>query len=168
MDLQRALFWIFSLVMLASGLLVITRRRAVDSAIFLIQLFLCTAGLFLLLEAFFLAVVQVLVYAGAVVVLFLFVIMLLEPDPTTESRFPRIAVFGSAALAAALGLAFLLLLRKPVILPDAPVEALQGDLQAVLKPLFTHNLLPFELTALIILSAMIGVVLLSKQDLNKP
>ena len=167
MTLELVLFWVFSLAMLASGALVITRRRAVNSAVFLIQLFLCTAGLFLLLEAFFIAVVQVLVYAGAVMVLFLFVIMLLEPDPTSETNFPRRAVFGSATLAATLGLAFILLLRKPA-LPDVPADALQGGLRDVLKPLFTHNLLPFELTALIILAAMIGVVLLSKQDSNEP
>ena len=133
---------------------------------FLIQLFLCMAGLFLLLEAFFLALVQVLVYAGAVVVLFLFVIMLLDADPSEEKTFPRIAMVGSTALATVLGLEFYILLRKPIPMSQGAESLLQGGLRDVLKPLFTHYLLPLELTALIILVAMIGVVVLSKKDFN--
>ncbi len=164
MTLQTILFWIFSIAMLASGLLVITRHNAINSAMFLIQLFLCMAGLFLLLEAFFLALVQVLVYAGAVVVLFLFVIMLLDTDPSEERTFPRLAMVGSTALATVLGLEFYILLRKPIPIPEESGALLQGGLRDVLKPLFTHYLLPFELTALIVIVAMIGVVLLSKKD----
>ena len=166
MNLQSILFWIFSLAMLGSGALVITRHNAINSAMFLIQLFLCTAGLFLLLEAFFLAVVQMLVYAGAVVVLFLFVIMLLRDDPAEEKTYPRIAVFGATALAVVLGLEFYILLRTPVALPADARPLMQGGLRDVLQPLFSQYLLPFELTALIIIVAMIGVVMLSRKDLT--
>jgi NADH-quinone oxidoreductase subunit J len=164
MSLQVILFWFFSIAMLVSGALVITRHNAVNSAMFLIQLFLCTAGLFLLLEAFFLAMVQVLVYAGAVMVLFLFVIMLLDVDPAQEKTFPRIAVSGATALAVVLGLEFFILLRRPIPLPDAGTAELKGGLREVLRPLFTDYLLPFELTALIALVAMIGVIVLSKRE----
>jgi NADH-quinone oxidoreductase subunit J len=164
MQLQTLLFWIFSIGLLGCGALVITRHNAIHSAMFLIQLFLCTAGLFLLLEAFLLAVVQMLVYAGAVMVLFLFVIMLLRVDPAQEKTYPRIAVFGATALAVVLGLEFYILLRKPVTLPTEAAAVMQGGLRDVLQPLFTNYLLPFELTALIVLVAMIGVVMLSKKD----
>lgn len=162
--LHTLLFWIFSVGLLACGLLVITRHNAINSAMFLIQLFLCTAGLFLLLEAYFLAVVQVLVYAGAVVVLFLFVLMLLRVDPEHEQAYPRIAVFGATSLAVVLGLEFYILLRKPIAVPAEATEAMQGGLRDVMQPLFTRYLLPFELVALIIIAAMVGVVLLSKRD----
>src|SRR5690606_1943798 len=81
------LFWVFSALMLCAGALAITRKHLVNSAMFLIQVILCMAGLFLMLDAQFLALIQVLVYAGSVVILFLFVIMLLddqkEPKPAT-------------------------------------------------------------------------------------
>lgn len=163
-ELTTILFWVFSIAMLASAVLVITRHNAVNSALFLIQLFLCMAGLYLLLEAFFLALIQVLVYAGAVMVLFLFVIMLLNITPGQERLFPRIAVFGATALAAVLGLEFHDLLRRHIVLPPAPAVGMQGGLRDVIEPLFTHYLLPFELIALILIAGMIGVVMLSKRD----
>src|SRR5882762_3068956 len=78
MNVHDILFWFFSIAMLACGFLVITNRNPVASALFLVLLFVFLAGLFVLLEAFFIAAIQVLVYAGAVMVLFLFVIMLLD------------------------------------------------------------------------------------------
>ena len=166
MNLQVILFWIFSIAMLGSGVLVITRHNAVNSAMFLIQLFLCMAGLFLLLEAFFLAIVQILVYAGAVMVLFLFVIMLLNVDPEMEKNFPRISVFGATAISLVLGLEFFILLQKPIPLPHAATTALSAGLRDVMKPLFTDYLLPFGLTSLIAIVAMVGVIILSKRDVT--
>ena len=168
MNLQVILFWIFSIAMLASGVLVITRHNPVNSAMFLIQLFLCMAGLFVLLEAFFLAIVQILVYAGAVMVLFLFVIMLLNADPAQEKIFPRLSVFGATALSVVLGLEFYILLQKPIPLPRVPSTALSAGLRDVIKPLFTDYLLPFGLTSLIVLVAMVGVIVLSKRDVTSP
>ncbi len=166
MNLQVIFFWIFSLAMLGSGALVITRHNPVNSAMFLIQLFLCMAGLFLLLEAYFLAILQVLVYAGAVMVLFLFVIMFLNVDPAQEKVFPRIAVAGSTALAVVLGVEFYILLHKRIHLAGRSPEHMHGGLRDVMRPLFTDYLLPFELTALIVLVAMIGVIVLSKREVT--
>jgi NADH-quinone oxidoreductase subunit J len=168
MNLQDILFWLFSIAMLVSGALVITRHNPVNSAMFLIQVFLCMAGLFLLLEAFFLAIIQVLVYAGAVMVLGLFVIMLLNLEPVKGKAFPRAAAAGAMVLLAALGAGFFMVLNRPIVLPVAdPTATITGGLRDVLKPLFSDYLLPFELTALIVLVAMIGVVILSKQEANR-
>jgi NADH-quinone oxidoreductase subunit J len=159
MGAQDLLFWFFSAAMLLSGVLVIANRNPVNSAMFLILLFINMAGLFLLLEAFFLAIVQVLVYAGAVMVLFLFVIMLLDLKASPPRPFGKMA----AGLAAAVGLA--LVAEIWVVLQGPPASSgtpLQGGLKEVVKQLFTRYLLPFEVTALILLVAMLGVVLLSR------
>lgn len=169
-SLQQILFWVFSLVMLTTAVLAITRKNLVNAAMLVIQVFLCMGGIFLLLHAFFLAVIQVLVYAGAVVVLFLFVIMLLSPEDETSGiqTWPAIgALILFPLLLGALATAALAI--EPV---SAMGEAVGrsigasegGGLTEVMRALFSKHLLAFELTALILLSAMVGVVVLSKQD----
>lgn len=161
MGVQDLLFWFFSAAMLVSGVLVIANRNPVNSAMFLILLFINMAGLFLLLEAFFLAIVQVLVYAGAVMVLFLFVIMLLDLKAGPQRPFKKLAV----GLAAVVGLALVGEIWVVLQVPLAPSGSpLQGGLREVVKKLFTSYLLPFEVTALILLVAMLGVVLLSRRE----
>lgn len=163
-DFNRILFWVFSALMLGSGALAITRAHLVNAAMFFIQVILCMAGLFLLLDAQFLALIQVLVYAGSVVVLFLFVIMLL--DQQAEAR--RITTGGMvaggitfASLAALLGTIVLQQHRASPI--DAiPVTGIVG-LRDVVRTIFTQYLLPFEMTALVLLAAMIGIVVLSRK-----
>ncbi|MBM3280078.1 MAG: NADH-quinone oxidoreductase subunit J [Candidatus Handelsmanbacteria bacterium] len=159
MGVQDLLFWFFSAAMLLCGVLVIANRNPVNSAMFLILLFINMAGLFLLLEAFFLAIVQILVYAGAVMVLFLFVIMLLDIKEGARKPVKKLAV----GLAAAVGLALSAEIWLAIQGPAAPAGApLHGGLKEVVKQLFTNYLLPFEVTALILLVAMLGVVLLSR------
>lgn len=159
MGVQDLLFWFFSAAMLLCGVLVIANRNPVNSAMFLILLFINMAGLFLLLEAFFLAIVQILVYAGAVMVLFLFVIMLLDIKEGARQPVRKLAV----GLAAAVGLALSAEIWLAIQGPTAPAGApLHGGLKEVVKQLFTNYLLPFEVTALILLVAMLGVVLLSR------
>ncbi|MBI2506508.1 MAG: NADH-quinone oxidoreductase subunit J [Candidatus Latescibacteria bacterium] len=161
MGVQDLLFWFFSAAMLVSGVLVIANRNPVNSAMFLILLFINMAGLFLLLEAFFLAIVQVLVYAGAVMVLFLFVIMLLDLKAGPQRPFKKLVV----GLAAVVGLALVGEIWVVLQVPLAPSGSpLQGGLREVVKKLFTSYLLPFEVTALILLVAMLGVVLLSRRE----
>lgn len=164
-DLQQILFWVFSISMLIAGALVITRDNLVNSAMLLIQVFLCMAGLFLLLHAFFLAVIQVLVYAGAVVVLFLFVIMLLRPEDAGAGAFSAKANGGAiVAFAALCGVA--MYAAKGTVAPPVVEGAVgaSGGLRDVVQPVFSQYLLPFELTALILLAAMVGVVVMSKLD----
>jgi NADH-quinone oxidoreductase subunit J len=180
-SLQQLFFWLFSAIMLTTGALALTRSNLVNAAMLLIQVFLCMGGIFLLLHAFFLAVVQVLVYAGAVVVLFLFVIMLLSPKDE-PAGFRGLAMLGGlvtffllsgVAIAAALGVPTLPAATTDAAAASVAAGAIEGaqavpasGLSEVMLGLFSRYLLPFELTAVLLLAAMVGVVVLSKKDAN--
>ena len=166
MNVHDTLFWFFSLAMLLCGVLVISSRNPVTSAMFLVALFVFMAGLFVLLEAFFLAAIQVLVYAGAVMVLFLFVIMLLNIKEAERRHFRLLGVVGGVAVAGTLAWELAIILRRPVESLNPGKAEFGGALEHVVKPLFTNYMLPFEVTALLLLVAMIGVVLLSKKELE--
>jgi NADH-quinone oxidoreductase subunit J len=157
------LFWIFSLAMLVCGIGVIASRSAINSAMFLVVLFFFMAGLFVLLEAYFLAIIQVLVYAGAVMVLFLFIIMLLDLKAEQRRHFRWVAVIGALIVAA-------LFIREVAAaaghVPEHAVSSLQGTTEKVGALLFSDYLLPFEITSLILLVAMVGVILLSRKEAN--
>jgi NADH-quinone oxidoreductase subunit J len=150
--------------MLLCGALVIMNRNPVNSAMCLVLVFAFMAGLFVLLEAFFLAVIQVLVYAGAVMVLFLFVIMLLDIKASQRQRLQIFGLIGGVAVAGALVWEFATILRQPVKTLAGSAGEFYGGLTNVLRPLFANYMLPFEVTALLLLVAMIGVVVLSKKD----
>ncbi len=166
MLVHDTLFWFFSLAMLLSGVLVITNRNPVNSAMFLILLFFFMAGLFVLLEAFFLAAIQVLVYAGAVMVLFLFVIMLLDLKASARRQFRFFAIFGGVVVAGAFVWELRIILNQPLAADLAGDGAFRAGVADVVKPLFTNYMLPFQLTALLLLVSMVGVVLLSKKELK--
>ena len=165
---SNGLFWLFSGMTLIFGFLVIANpfsRNPVTSAMFLVLAIASLAGLFVLLRAFFLAAVQVLVYAGAVMVLFLFVIMLL--DLKAEER-RKIKSFGIVAGLVSVG-AILAIFFKSLSssrLGGGQSPALQGDTISLGKLLFTAYALPFEIVSVLLLVAMVGVVLLSKKDLK--
>lgn len=152
--------------MLACGFLVIALRNPVASAMSLVLMFLFMAGLFVLLEAFFIAAIQVLVYAGAVMVLFLFVIMLLDIKASERRRFAWLGVFGGVVVAGAFVWELGIILSKPVTSLQTGTADLSAGLENVVKPLFQNYMLPFQVTALLLLVAMVGVVLLSKKDLK--
>jgi len=168
MELADILFYVFAAATLLCGLLVIANpfsRNPVTSAMCLVLTIISMAGLFVLLHAFFLAAVQILVYAGAVIVLFLFVIMLL--DLKAEER-RRIRVFGVIAGLLAVGSILGLFLRSlsstPLNGPAAP--SIEGDTAALGRLLFSQYVLPFEVVSVLLLVAMIGVILLSKKNLD--
>jgi len=168
MILSDILFYIFAFLTLIFGFLVIANpfsRSPVTSAMFLVLTIISLAGLFTLLHAFFLAAVQVLVYAGAVMVLFLFVIMLLDLKAEDRRRFKILAVIGGLTSAGAILLIFLRgLLNEPLGATNSP--SVEGGTVALGKLLFTQYLLPFEIVSILLLVAMVGVVLLSKKDLK--
>jgi NADH-quinone oxidoreductase subunit J len=171
--MQDILFYIFAFLTLVFGFLVIANpfsRNPVTSAMFLVLTIVSLAGLFTLLHAFFLAAVQVLVYAGAVMVLFLFVIMLLDLKAEERRRFKILAVIGGLTSASAILLLFLrqLFLRSRLDAPLGAVDApsLEGGTLALGRLLFTQYVLPFEIVSVLLLVAMVGVVLLSKKDLQ--
>jgi len=166
--MHDALFYIFAFLTLAFGFLVIANPfslNPVTSAMFLVLTIVALAGLFVLLHAFFLAAVQVLVYAGAVMVLFLFVIMLLNLKAEERRRLRALAVAGGMLSAGAI---LVLFLRSLALTPAGAGETggLDGGTAPLGRLLYTQYLLPFEIVSLILLVAMVGVVLLSKKTLK--
>lgn len=165
--MQDVLFYIFAALTLGFGFLVVANpysRNPVTSAMFLVLTIVSLAALFVLLHAFFLAAVQVLVYAGAVIVLFLFVIMLLDlrEEERRGLRRAGLVAGGAAALAVAL-----LLGRAFIGLPESASPAgLEGTTRPLGRMLFTDYLLPFEILSVLLLVAMLGAVLLSKKDVS--
>ena len=164
-----ALFYVFAALTLLCGLLVVANpfsRNPVTSAMFLVLTVVSLAGLFVLLQAFFLAAVQVLVYAGAVMVLFLFVIMLLD---LKEEQRRRIKKFGLIAGLVSVGAVAAILVETILVTkPGAglPAPTITGDTAALGKRLFLDYLLPFEIVSVLLLVAIVGVILLSKKDLK--
>ena len=165
-------FWTFGVIAMVGGLLCITRKNPIGSALWLVVTLFALAAMYVLLDAQFIAALQVLVYAGAIMVLFLFVIMLLNlghPGPT-DIKGP--VGIGIAALLAGTLLLQLRVLGQatppPAIqLPDGAMATLQqqGMVAAVAGPLFDAYLIPFEITSLLLLAAMVGAVVLAKRKL---
>lgn len=164
--LPDLLFYGFAGLTLLFGFLCVANplsRNPVTSAMFLVLTICSMAGLFVLLNAFFLAAVQVLVYAGAVMVLFLFVIMLLDLKEEERRKLNKVALgAGSAAVAVVAGI----LIRAVVSAKSPAVELVEGTTKPLGKILFTQYLLPFEILSLLLLVAMVGVILLSKKELK--
>jgi len=158
-------FYIFAFLTLACGALVLLSRNPVTSAMFLVLTIVCMAGLFVLLHAFFLAAVQILVYAGAVMVLFLFVIMLLDLKEEQRRKVNRFGlVTGVVSVGALAALALKTIWSSGIGANLNPqFEGATGPLG---RALFTQYLLPFEIVSALLLVAMVGVILLSKKDLK--
>jgi NADH-quinone oxidoreductase subunit J len=159
------LFFIFSVLALICGVMILVSRNPVNSAMFLVLTIAFLAGLFVLLEAFFLAAVQILVYAGAVMVLFLFVIMLL--DLKTEER-RKIKFLGMLGGTVAVGtiLAIFVKCLHGTQLSGTRAPGFQAGTADLGHLLFSRYLLPFEIVSVLLLVAMVGVILLSKKDLK--
>jgi len=166
--MEAILFYLFAFLTLVFGFLVIANpfsRNPVTSAMFLVLTIVSLAGLFVLLHAFFLAVIQVLVYAGAVMVLFLFVIMLLDLGAEERRKMKILAIVGGMTSAGAILIMFLRsLLSAPLGATDSPT--VEGGTLDLGRLLFTQYVLPFEIVSVLLLVAMVGVVLLSKKDLK--
>lgn len=166
--MQDVLFYIFAALTLGFGFLVVANpfsRNPVTSALFLVLTIVSLAALFVLLHAFFLAAVQILVYAGAVMVVFLFVIMLLALEEEERRRVKKLGLVGGGAVALAFGaLVGTAILRSPVAATQPPT--LEGTTGALGELLFRQYLLPFEILSVLLLVAMIGVILLGKKDLK--
>jgi NADH-quinone oxidoreductase subunit J len=168
--MQDAVFYLFALLTLVCGFLVVANpfsRSPVTSAMFLVLTIIWMAGLFVLLHAWFLAAVQVLVYAGAVMVLFLFVIMMLDLKAEERRRLGAFSVATGLLGAGALTAIFFSSLASPLPahVPPGPLTV-EGDTAELGKLLFTRYLLPFEIVSILLLAAMVGVILLSKKELK--
>jgi len=173
-------FWLLALALIATGVFTITARKPVYSVVGLLGNFVALAIMYLTLQAEFLAVIQIVVYSGAILILFLFVIALLssgvKPFDVGPDRLPKILV--PAAIIGAIALVTIVysVVRAPSVaqpsIAAGSVGALgetgQADVFGSVAnfgiALFTANLLPFEVTALLLMVAVIGVVLLAGDD----
>jgi len=167
--MQLVLFWIFSLLMLLSAMGVVFFRNPVSSAMSLVLSFIALAEVFVTLDAFFIAVVQVLVYAGAVMVLFLFIIMLLDLREEKRRRVRLSAWLGGGLVVGGFISALLkVVLSLPALLVTKPAMShpLANDIEQVGFNLFRNFNLPFQVIGVLLLVATVGVVLLSKKELK--
>ncbi len=172
-QVARFVYYLFALTAVASALLFVTRKSPVAAALWLVSTMFSIAGIYILLDAQFVGAVQVLVYAGAIMVVFLFVVMLLnlgEGDPAAEFRTNRTRI-----AAGAVGLALVALVLAgyrggmgPLVPTAAPVaaDAVTGEVNVVApvaRALFTDYVIAFEVTSLLLLASVVGAVALAKR-----
>jgi NADH-quinone oxidoreductase subunit J len=168
--LPKLFFAYFAFAMVLLSILVITRRNPVHSVLWMLLLFFHIAGLYLFLNAEFLAAIQIIVYAGAILVLFLFVIFLL--DLKEEVRTNRFIGAWSAGFtfAIALFVVFIMSIRSFVAAPPGKytVDLIKSEssIQVLGKVLYTEFLFPFEVASLILLVAIVGAIVLAKKRIK--
>jgi NADH-quinone oxidoreductase subunit J len=159
-----AFFWIFSGMAIGSALTMITRQSPVAAALWLVNVMFALAALYVMLGAHFLGAAQVLVYAGAIMVVFVFVVMLLNlgEQDVQERQSKRIAV-GASVVGAVLAAQLLYVIRSEPV-RRAPLTRVDADaLTQISDSLFTDNLVAFEVTSLLLLVAVVGSVVLAKR-----
>ena len=166
--IDTVLFYIFAILVLGGGVLTVTRRNAVHSAIFLIVSLTGAAGLYLLLHAEFLFAVQIVLYVGGIMVLFLFVIMLVNLDQAARER--QFNGQWWIALACVILVAADLVYffrrgtpRLSITAPPQPLAAAEGNVQQIANVLFSEYLLPFEVASILLLVAVVGAVVMAKK-----
>lgn len=169
--LPELFFAYFAVTITGLSILVITRKNPIHSVLWMLVLFIHIAALYVFLNAEFLAAVQIIVYAGAILVLFLFVIMLLNlRKEEIERKFQKQWPLGM--LAGTLFILFFVIILSKVAVSPAPgeysIQAIQGEgnIMVIGKVLYTEYLLPFEIASLVLLVAIIGAVVLAKRRLE--
>lgn len=159
------IFLFLSFVAVFCALMTVLSKNPIHSVLYLIGCFFSIAGHYLLLNAQFLAVVHIMVYAGAIMVLFLFTLMLMNLNEETEQHKPAIAKIGAVIASGLLMLVLVAVLKRAdALLPAMPPDAGIGTIQTLGKVLLDEYLFPFEFASVLFLSAMIGAVLLSKKE----
>lgn len=159
------LFYFLSFLAVLSALMVVFSKNPVYSVLYLIITFFTIAGHYLLLNAQFLAVVHVIVYAGAIMVLFLYVIMLLNLNKESEPHKSNILKFAAAICSGLLLLVLIGSLKSAdVVMQQQPAAAELGLVKNLGKVMFEDFLLPFEITSILLLAAMVGAVMLGKSE----
>lgn len=167
MDFYSILFWFLSALAVCFALGVILSRNPVNSVMFLILTFFCISGHYLLMNAQFLAIVNIIVYAGAIMVLFLFIIMLMNLNADVE---PQKGILVQLAGVISGGTLFLVILAaiktaKPDVVDKTATDI--GLIEPLGKVLFTKYVLPFEISSVLFLSAMMGAIVIPKKDDSK-
>ncbi|MCM2278041.1 MAG: NADH-quinone oxidoreductase subunit J [Oligoflexia bacterium] len=171
MDISPVFFYLFAGLALGCSLLVVLKKNPVASAFNLVMVFFAFAGIYAMLDAHLIAALQVLVYAGAIMVLFLFVIMLLNADVPSfdlQRSHPGARVV-AGLLCAVLLLAFVWAFKnspspvEPGQFSASRIEAAGGNTRVVSELLFSEYILPFELTSVLLLGAIVGAVAIAKR-----
>lgn len=164
-NLGHAYFYVCAAIAVFGALATISSPNPIRCALGLLLMIVSIAGLFLPLHAEFLATIQLIVYAGAIVVLFLFVIMLLGPSAQSpRDNAGRIPRYASAGLYVGAGAGVLVLLGRTLARPKLPVVAPAefGSIDAIGKYLFTDGIVPFELSSALLIVAVVGAVAIAK------
>ncbi len=167
--MTSAVFWFFGAVAIASAALCILQRNPVSAALWLVSTMFSLAAIYVLLVAQFIAAIQVLVYAGAVMVLFLFIIMLLDLRAETRRKMNVVAVVGGFSVALVFFIQVYLVIGQlsAAKLPFPPLGAPKmDDVHNVGLLLFSNYNLPFQIIGVLVLVATIGVIVLSKRELR--
>ncbi|ALC15064.1 NADH dehydrogenase subunit J [Desulfuromonas soudanensis] len=165
--METLFFYLVALVAVVSGILVVKAKNPVNSAISLVMTFVCLATFYVMLNAPFMAAIQIMVYAGAIIVLIIFVIMLLNLGTDVQIRTSH-SVAGGVVASALVLLQVLYLLGRGQVAGvqgkiDAAVVESVGHTELIGTALFTEFLLPFEITSILLLVAIIGAVVLTKR-----
>ncbi len=166
MGITQILFWFLSVMAIFSALMVITSKNPVYSVLWLIATFFAISGHYILLNAQFLAIVNVIVYAGAIMVLFLFVIMLMNLNKETEPQKNRWLKMAGAVAGGCLLLVLVAALKDTDVKQQQALvnEGSIGLIKNLGKELFTTYVVPFEISSVLFLSAMVGAVVIGKKE----
>jgi NADH-quinone oxidoreductase subunit J len=165
-------FYLFGLIAIASAIIFVTRKSPVAAALWLVNVLFCLAALFIMLDAPFVGIIQILVYAGAIMVVFLFVIMLLNLGQGSLVPDAR----GLLAKLAAVALGLMIIAQLAVIRRSQPIPAIafapdsltviqksQGAVPPIAVPMFNQYLLAFEVTSVLLLVAIVGAVVIGRR-----
>lgn len=166
MNIIQLLFWFLSVLAVFSALMIVTSKNPVYSVLWLIGTFFAISGHYILLNAQFLAIVNIIVYAGAIMVLFLFVIMLMNLNQETEPRKNRWLKMAGAVAGGCLLLVLVAALKETAGKEQFAMvnEGNIGLIRNLGKELFTTYVVPFEISSVLFLSAMVGAVVIGKKD----
>ena len=167
MGITQIIFWFLSALALLSAIMVIISKNPVHSVLWLIVVFFAISGHYILLNAQFLAIVNLIVYAGAIMVLFLFVIMLMNLNAETEPQKNIWMKFAGAISGGSILLILISVIRSSPELKNRVAQVKEGDIGLIKNlgvSLFTDYAVPFEISSVLFLSAMVGAVVIGKKD----
>ncbi|MGD0585161.1 MAG: NADH-quinone oxidoreductase subunit J [Oryzomonas sp.] len=167
--METLFFLIITLVAIVSAILVITCKNPINSALALVMTFFCLATYYVMLDAPFMAAVQVMVYAGAIMVLIVFTIMLLNIRVDATKKHSHKIVLGSIIGFFTLVNTVFIIIKGRVAMPNGPLTGemirQQGHTELIGREMFTNFLLPFEITSILLLVAIVGAVILAKKKI---
>ena len=166
--MELAIFFFFAAVAVIFALVVVLHRNTVVGALSLVASFFALAVMYVLLEAPFMAALQVIVYAGAIMVLFLFVIMLLNLQHVAEPSTRPIQQFLGYTGSAGFGIGLVYYLIKYAVFMEPPQGPFPVDVHSIGKALFERYVFPFEMVSILLLAAIVGALLLSSRAIPRP